>query len=76
MPLWEDRVTLEQLANETIIQKHRRIMQAKCSHSEVYGSTVRGPSGTFTNAYCLDCGKTWRADGELYAHLVGGSNKP
>jgi hypothetical protein len=54
-------MTLEELTKETLSQKHRRLMQAKCRHPEVYSSTVAGPSGVFTNSICLDCGKHWRS---------------
>ncbi len=54
-------MTLQQLADETLVQKHRRIMQAKCKHGEVYSSTVTGPDGTFAHSVCLDCGA--RGDG-------------
>jgi hypothetical protein len=50
-------ITLKELAAETLAQKNRRIRQAKCQH-EVYSSTVASPSGTFTNSFCLDCGRT------------------
>ena len=52
-------MTLEELARETLVEKNRRLRQAKCTHEEVHRSTVTGPSGTFTNAFCLDCGKSW-----------------
>lgn len=51
-------MTLQELANETLVQKHLRLMQEKCPHPEIYSSTVRGPAGTFTNSFCLECGKT------------------
>jgi hypothetical protein len=56
-------MTLDELTKETLSQKHRRLMQAKCCHPEVYSSTVLGtrPSGVFTNSVCLDCGKHWRS---------------
>lgn len=53
-------MTLEELVNETLVEKNRRLRQARCPHEEVYSSTVIGPSGTFTNRFCLDCGKTLR----------------
>jgi hypothetical protein len=52
-------MTLAELAKETLVEKHRRLIQAKCQHEEVYSSTVAAPTGTFTNAFCLDCGKSW-----------------
>jgi hypothetical protein len=54
-------MNLAELANETLTQKHRRLMQEKCRHEEVHSSTVRGPGGTFTNKFCLDCGKGWHS---------------
>lgn len=51
-------MTLAELANETLTQKHRRMMQEKCRHEEVYVSTVAGPDGVFANSFCLDCGKS------------------
>lgn len=50
-------MTLDELAKETLVQKHHRLMQAKCKHEEIYSSTVTGPDGTFTTRFCLDCGK-------------------
>jgi hypothetical protein len=50
--------TLKELAAETLVQKHIRLTQAKCQHREVYCSTVSSPRGTFTQRYCLDCGKS------------------
>lgn len=52
-------MTLNELAAETLVQKHTRLMQSKCRHNEIYCSTVAGPSGTFENRVCLDCGKYW-----------------
>lgn len=52
---------LTDLINETLSQKHRRLMQAKCPHDEVYESTVTGPDGTFTHRICLDCGASLKA---------------
>jgi hypothetical protein len=54
-------MTLTELANETLVQKHRRLMQEKCSHEEVYSSTVAGER-VFTNSVCLDCGKSWHRE--------------
>lgn len=51
-------MNLTELVNETLTQKHRRLMQEKCRHKEVYVSTVAGPDGVFTNSFCLDCGKS------------------
>lgn len=50
-------MTLKELVKETLVQKNRRMRQEKCSHEEVYSSTVIGPDGIFTNTFCLDCGK-------------------
>ena len=52
-------MTLEELTKETLSEKNRRLRQEKCQHEEIYSSTVAGPHGTFTNALCLDCGKSW-----------------
>lgn len=52
-------MTLAELVNETLVEKNRRLRQMKCQHEEVYSSTVAGPTGTFTNSFCLDCGKSW-----------------
>jgi hypothetical protein len=54
-------MTLTELANETLTQKHRRLMQEKCGHEEVYSSTVVSVDGAFTNSFCLDCGKSWHS---------------
>jgi hypothetical protein len=55
-------MTMTDLVNETLTQKHRRLMQEKCQHEEVYSSTVASPTGTFTNSFCLDCGKSWHRE--------------
>lgn len=63
---WRDAVsnaeganmTLQDLINETLVEKNCRLQQEKCKHEEVWSSTVRGPDGTFTNSFCLDCGKS------------------
>lgn len=55
-------MTIEELVRETLVEKNRRLRQAKCHHDEVYSSTVAGPAGTFTNSFCLDCGKSWYRD--------------
>lgn len=51
-------MTLQELVNETLMEKNRRLRQMKCDHAEVYSSTVVSRAGIFTNAFCLDCGKT------------------
>lgn len=51
-------MTLDDLVKETLVEKNRRSRQAKCPHEEIYFSTVVGPTGTFTNSFCLDCGKS------------------
>jgi hypothetical protein len=61
--------TLQDLAAETLMQKHKRVTQAKCQHHETYSSTVSGPNGTFTNGFCWDCGKSWRSVDTLEAPL-------
>lgn len=55
-------MSLDELVKETLTQKHRRLMQEKCRHPDVYSSTVAGPSGTFTNSFCWDCGKSWHRE--------------
>jgi hypothetical protein len=52
-------MTLQELQNETLAQKNRRLVQAKCAHEEIYCSTVLGPDGTHETRVCLDCGKSW-----------------
>jgi hypothetical protein len=54
-------VTLQELAAETLVQKHIRLTQAKCRHKECGSSSVTSERGTFTQRYCLDCGKTWQS---------------
>jgi len=44
-------LSLKELVRETLIQKHRRLMQEKCSHNDIHSSTVSGPDGTFTNSF-------------------------
>lgn len=55
-------MTLDDLMNETLVEKHRRLMQAKCQHEEVFSSSFCGPEAHFTDRFCLDCGKHWRID--------------
>lgn len=56
-------MTLQELVNETLVEKHRRLMQAKCKHNdELWHSTYDGPGWSFTETTCLDCGKRWRED--------------
>lgn len=55
-------MTLQELAAETLTQKHKRLMQAKCQHQDVYSSAVSGPNGTFTNGFCWDCGKRFHTE--------------
>jgi hypothetical protein len=57
-------VNLQELAAETLVQKHMRLMQAKCRHDEIYSSTVSGPRGISTTCFCLDCGKSWHTKRE------------
>jgi len=56
------KMTIDELVRETLVEKNRRLRQAKCPHEEVYSSTVAGPTGVFTNSFCLDCGKSWHRD--------------
>ncbi len=51
-------MTLDELVNETLTQKNRRLRQERCPHDEVYSSTVSVPVGEFSNSVCLDCGKS------------------
>lgn len=53
---------LRELVEETLVQKNRRLRQAKCKHEEIYCSTVTSAAGTFETRICLDCGKTWNND--------------
>jgi hypothetical protein len=53
-------MTLEELVNETLVQKNRRLRQERCGHEEVFCSTVSGPHGAFQTRGCFDCGKSWR----------------
>jgi hypothetical protein len=57
-------VTLQELAQETLVQKNLRLRQAKCRHRETYSSTCCGPNGTFTSKFCWDCGKGWRTSSQ------------
>lgn len=54
-------MTVAMLVAETLSQKNARKLQAKCAHDEIFSSGCTGPSGTFTTAVCMDCGKTWRS---------------
>jgi hypothetical protein len=54
-------MTVDELVRKTLVEKNRRLRQAKCSH-RVYSSTVAGPTGTFSNSFCLDCGKSWHRE--------------
>lgn len=51
---------LDELVNETLVQKNRRLRQEQCEHEEVFCSTVSSPTGTFETRGCFDCGKSWR----------------
>ncbi len=52
---------VELLRSETLTQKHTRLKREKCSHEEIYSSTVRGPAGEFTTSVCLECGQSWHS---------------
>ena len=54
-------MTLQELQAETLVEKNRRLRQAKCKHpaDAVFTSTVVSPTGTYINSGCLDCGKSW-----------------
>jgi hypothetical protein len=47
---------IQELALETLSQKHRRELQEKCEHLDIYRSCVNG----VTNAICMDCFKWWQ----------------
>jgi hypothetical protein len=55
-------MTLEELQAETLVQKHIRLMQAKCKHPEVFSATFMADDLAFTDRVCLDCGEHWRED--------------
>jgi hypothetical protein len=55
-------MTLEEMARETLMEKHRRLMKERCLHDEVYSSSVTGPAGSHTVSFCLDCGKRMEED--------------
>lgn len=55
-------MTLQELVNETLVEKNRRIRRMKCRHMEVYSSWVSGPTGIFGNVFCLDCGQLLSRD--------------
>lgn len=57
-------MTLEELVRETLVEKHRRLMRAKCKHEPgaLVVSTYAGPEAAFTDTVCVDCGQHWRAD--------------
>ena len=55
-------MTLAELAAETLVEKNRRKIQAKCRHEAVHASTFLGPQASFTDRICLDCGKHWRVE--------------
>lgn len=54
-------LTVAELQAETLSQKHKRLMQEKCPHEEIYTSSVwcRDEEVTYQNRFCLDCGKSW-----------------
>ncbi len=56
-----EAVNVHDLAAEALSAKHRRLMQDKCAHEEIYSSAVRGPLGFSENRFCLDCGKSWHS---------------
>jgi hypothetical protein len=60
-------MTLQELVNETLVEKHKRLMREKCRHGGCYSSTVMGPVTIFTNACCLDCGRVWHTETKIGA---------
>lgn len=61
-------MTLEELQRETLVQKHQRLMQAKCRHEEIWHTSVCSDEGTFTQRWCIDCGKYWHYREPDYDH--------
>lgn len=69
-------MTLEELTNETLTQKNRRLRQEKCEHEEIFCSTVSTPDGSFETRGCFDCGKSWRIvidTGDDLHRILGGA---
>ena len=58
------QMTLQELAAETLVEKHRRLQRAKCKHEAeaIFTASYSGPQGAFTDRVCVDCGKHWRED--------------
>lgn len=57
-------MTLQELAAETLVQKHLRLMRAKCKHEPeaLNVASYSGPEGAWTDTVCVDCGSHWRKD--------------
>ncbi len=55
-------MTLQDLVDETLMQKHQRIMRERCCHpaDATVISTFVGPEGAFTDIVCLNCGQLTR----------------
>ena len=56
--------TIEEFLRETLVEKHTRLMQAKCKHEPwaLVVSSYSGPGVSFTDTVCVDCGKHWRSE--------------
>jgi hypothetical protein len=59
-----ERPALAELAAETLMQKHVRLMRERCRHpaDAVVSSSFHSPDCSFTDEFCLDCGKLTRVD--------------
>ena len=57
-------MTLAELVNETLVEKHRRLMREKCKHEPgaLVVSTFCSHEASFTDTFCADCGQHWRKD--------------
>lgn len=65
-------LTIKELERETLTAKHRRLLQERCKHKDVYSSTMLSQNGTFTNSVCFDCGKSWHIAAHT-PHQTGGA---
>lgn len=75
MILWQavsKTMTLEELANETLVQKHLRLTRERCRHptDALFSSTFMSRDLSFTEEICLDCGMLRRTN-----HLGGGAGR-
>jgi hypothetical protein len=55
-------MNIQELANETLVQKHRRLMRAKCKHKDLFISTFVSEAVAFREEHCFDCHMMWRTD--------------